>query len=95
VCARYGGEEFVILMPGANAPTAVRIAERIRRQVELHFASGLRSGAPAPLTVSVGVSTAGATTSRETLIAQADSALLWAKTSGKNVVNVYPALTTP
>jgi diguanylate cyclase (GGDEF)-like protein len=95
VCARYGGEEFVILMPGANAPTAVRIAERIRRQVELHFASGLRSGAPAALTVSVGVSTAGATTSRETLIAQADSALLWAKTSGKNVVNVYPALTTP
>jgi diguanylate cyclase (GGDEF)-like protein len=95
VCARYGGEEFVILMPGANAPTAMRIAERIRRQVELHFASGLRSGAPVPLTVSVGVSTAGASTSRETLIAQADSALLWAKTSGKNVVNVYPALTTP
>ena len=95
VCARYGGEEFVILMPGANAPIAVRIAERIRRQVEQHFASGLRSGAPVPLTVSVGVSTAGATTSRETLIAQADSALLWAKTSGKNVVNVYPALTTP
>jgi diguanylate cyclase (GGDEF)-like protein len=94
VCARYGGEEFVILMPGANAPIAVRIAERIRRQVELHFASGLRSGAPMPLTVSVGVSTAGTSTSRETLIAQADSALHRAKTSGKNVVNVYPALTT-
>ena len=31
VCARYGGEEFVILMPGANAATALRIAERIRR----------------------------------------------------------------
>ena len=44
VCARYGGEEFVILMPGANAATALRIAERIRRQVEQHFASGLRAG---------------------------------------------------
>jgi diguanylate cyclase (GGDEF)-like protein len=95
VCARYGGEEFVILMPGAGAPTALRIAERIRRQVEQHFASGLRSGQPMPTTVSVGVSTASPTTSRETLIAQADSALLWAKTSGKNLVNLYPALTTP
>jgi diguanylate cyclase (GGDEF)-like protein len=94
VCARYGGEEFVILMPGASAPTALRIAERIRRQVELHFASGLRSAAPVSVTVSVGVSTAAPTTSRETLIAQADSALLWAKASGKNVVNIYPALTT-
>ena len=95
VCARYGGEEFVILMPGAGAPTALRIAERIRRQVEQHFASGLRAGQPMPTTVSVGVSTASPTTSRETLIAQADSALLWAKTSGKNLVNLYPALTTP
>ena len=58
VCARYGGEEFVILMPGAGASTALRIAERIRRQVEQHFATGLRSGVPVPLTVSVGVSTA-------------------------------------
>jgi diguanylate cyclase (GGDEF)-like protein len=89
VCARYGGEEFVILMPGASAPTALRIAERIRRLVEQHFASGLRSGSPIPVTVSVGVSTASPTTSRETLIAQADSALMWAKTSGKNLVNLY------
>ena len=95
VCARYGGEEFVILMPGANAQTAVRIAERIRRQVEQHFASGLRSGVPVSPTVSVGVSTASPSTSRETLIAQADAALFAAKSGGKNLVNVYPALTTP
>jgi diguanylate cyclase (GGDEF)-like protein len=90
VCARYGGEEFVILMPGANAPTALRIAERIRRQVEQHFASGLRSGSPVSPTVSVGVSSAQPTTTRETLIAQADSALFQAKGAGKNVVCVYP-----
>ena len=40
VCARYGGEEFVIVMPGAGPETALRIAERIRRQVEQHFADG-------------------------------------------------------
>jgi diguanylate cyclase (GGDEF)-like protein len=93
VCARFGGEEFVILMPGANAETALRIAERIRRQVEQHFSAASRSGAGR--TVSVGVATAVPTTTRETLIAQADAALFRAKSSGKNVVCVYPFLTTP
>ena len=92
LCARYGGEEFVILMPGANAPTALRIAERIRKQVEQHFGAGSRFGA-AP-TVSVGVSAAASTTTRETLIAQADSALFQAKTTGKNIVCLHPSLTT-
>jgi diguanylate cyclase (GGDEF)-like protein len=93
VCARYGGEEFVILMPGANAETALRIAERIRRQVEQHFSAGPRDRAGR--TVSVGVATAVPTTTRETLIAQADAALFRAKGSGKNLVCVYPFLTTP
>ena len=90
VCARYGGEEFVILMPGANAATAFRIAERIRRQVEQHFVSGARAGGPIGSTVSVGVASAQPATTRETLIAHADAALFQAKARGKNVVCVYP-----
>jgi len=90
VCARYGGEEFAILMPGANAATAFRIAERIRRQIEQHFVSGGRAGGPIPVTVSVGVASAQPATTRETLIAHADSALFQAKARGKNVVCVYP-----
>jgi len=89
VCARYGGEEFVILMPGAGASTALRIAERIRRQVEQHFATGLRSGVPVPLTVSAGVSTASPSVTRDALVAQADAALLRAKGTGKNQVNLH------
>ena len=89
VCARYGGEEFVILMPGAGSATALRIAERIRRQVEQHFATGLRSGVPVPLTVSAGVSTATPSISRDVLVAQADAALLRAKGTGKNQVNLH------
>ena len=89
VCARYGGEEFVILMPGAGASTALRIAERIRRQVEQHFATGLRSGVPVPLTVSIGVSTASPDVTRDALVTRADSALLRAKTMGKNQVNLH------
>lgn len=89
VCARYGGEEFVILMPGAGSSTALRIAERIRRQVEQHFATGLRSGVPVPLTVSVGVSTAAPSVTRDALVTQADAALLRAKFTGKNQVNLH------
>lgn len=89
VCARYGGEEFVILMPGAGCSTALRIAERIRRQVEQHFATGLRSGVPGPLTVSVGVATARPNVTRDALVAQADEALLRAKGTGKNQVNLH------
>jgi len=89
VCARYGGEEFVILMPGAGASTALRIAERIRRQVEQHFASGLRSSVPIPLTVSVGVSTARPNVTRDALVTQADEALLRAKGTGKNQVHLH------
>jgi diguanylate cyclase (GGDEF)-like protein len=86
VCARYGGEEFVILMPGAGASTALRIAERIRRQVEQHFAGGRRSGVPIPLTVSIGVGTATPSVTRDVIIAQADEGLLVAKSRGKNQV---------
>jgi diguanylate cyclase (GGDEF)-like protein len=89
VCARYGGEEFVILMPGAGSSTALRIAERIRRQVEQHFATGLRSGVPVPLTVSIGVSTASPNVTRDALVTQADAALLNAKATGKNKVNLH------
>jgi diguanylate cyclase (GGDEF)-like protein len=89
VCARYGGEEFVILMPGAGASTALRIAERIRRQVEQHFATGLRSGVPVPLTVSIGVSTASPDVTRDALVTKADTALLRAKATGKNQVNLH------
>lgn len=89
VCARYGGEEFVILMPGAGASTALRIAERIRRQVEQHFVTGLRSGVPVPLTVSIGVSTASPDVTRDALVTRADTALLRAKATGKNQVNLH------
>lgn len=95
VCARYGGEEFVILMPGAGSSTALSIAERIRRQVEQHFATGLRSGVPVPLTVSIGVSTATPSVSRDTLVNQADSALLEAKATGKNQVRLAGGVESP
>ena len=33
VC-RYGGEEFLVLLPGSDAATAHRVAERLRKWAE-------------------------------------------------------------
>jgi diguanylate cyclase (GGDEF)-like protein len=88
VCARYGGEEFAVLMPGATAPIAVQVGERIRRHTESHFATSGRFPANVP-TLSVGVSTARPDMTGEALIATADLALAWAKAGGKNVVKQY------
>lgn len=88
VCARYGGEEFAVLMPGATAPIAVQVGERIRRHTESHFATSGRFPANVP-TLSVGVSTARPDMTGEALIATADMALAWAKAGGKNVVKQY------
>lgn len=89
VCARYGGEEFAILMPGASASTAYQIAERIRRHTESHFSDNWRYAAGARPTLSIGVANATGDTSGLALVATADSALLWAKAAGKNVVKLY------
>lgn len=91
VCARYGGEEFAILMPGANASTAFRIAERIRRHTESHLSDGWRHTANAGPTLSIGVSTASPDMTGDLLVATADAALLRAKAEGKNVVKLYTA----
>jgi len=89
VCARYGGEEFAVLMPGASAPIAVQVGERIRRHTESHFATSGRFPPHVRPTLSVGVSTARPDMTGEALIATADTALAWAKAAGKNVVKEY------
>jgi diguanylate cyclase (GGDEF)-like protein len=89
VCARYGGEEFAVLMPGATAPIAVQVGERIRRHTESHFATSGRFPPHVRPTLSVGVSTARPDMTGEALIATADLALAWAKAGGKNVVKQY------
>ncbi len=86
--ARYGGEEFVVLLPGTEPGAAAAIAERICKAVER---SGIAHPA-APLgRISVSVGAATARPSAEdrdpsTLIKNADSALYWAKTHGRNRV---------
>lgn len=80
--ARYGGEEFVVLLPGADAESACKVAERIRAGIE-------RGPWPhLPVTASIGVAEAREGTTAELLLAEADAALYVSKREGKNRVTL-------
>jgi diguanylate cyclase (GGDEF)-like protein len=82
--ARYGGEEFVMVLPGTTAGQAGALAERIAQGVrDIH----LDVPHPPPLSISIGVADYPACgRDRESLIAAADTALLFAKRSGRDMV---------
>ena len=78
---RYGGDEFLVIMPGADAPTAKQVAERICRSIA-------HNGYLA--TVSIGSTTFDGRQEIDvrTLIERADANLYQAKHDGKNQVAV-------
>ncbi len=88
IICRYGGEEFSLLMPGADAAEAIRILERLHRQMQtLHFQSDEHSF---QVTFSAGVSQlAQHNRHPEKLIEEADQALYRAKRTGRNQSIVY------
>lgn len=84
---RYGGEEFVLILPRNDATIAVRIANRMRQEIERFDWSSLSPGLA--VTISVGCAQWQSTMSIETLIAAADQALYQAKHQGRNQVCLY------
>ena len=84
LCGRFGGEEFLIILPHTKAPGALRFAERLREKIQNH--SFIYQGRKIPITISLGVTTAGPTDSVISLIDRADQALYQAKTRGRNRV---------
>lgn len=83
---RYGGEEFVIIINNINEEQALKIAERIRRNVsEYEFIKPDNSGI-FNVTVSIGVTMLNPEDNEITIFQRADSNLYQAKQTGRNKV---------
>lgn len=95
LAARYGGEEFAVLLPDTSETGALRIAERLRQELN----GAAIDHAPSPigrwLTLSIGAASLvpnALQTPRE-LVRRADEALYASKAGGRD--RVTPASTLP
>lgn len=89
---RYGGEEFLLILPETRLDGAVAFAERVRLAVA---ATALDENGEC-ITISIGVTERlGDDVSSDTLIAEADRALLDAKNAGRNRVVVHSVSRCP
>jgi diguanylate cyclase (GGDEF)-like protein len=70
-------------VPETTGESAVRVADKLRRQIESHYFPGV----PRPVTISCGVADYPAHgTTRDEIVAAADGALYMAKQAGRNKV---------
>ncbi len=79
--ARYGGEEFAVLSPFSGGAQALRLAEKLRRDI-----AGHTFGSLPPITVSIGCTDYIGGETPESFIERADNALYDAKRTGKDRV---------
>jgi diguanylate cyclase (GGDEF)-like protein len=89
---RLGGEEFLLVLQGIDLTQAFRVAERAR--VELAGTDIPVSGGSLRVTASFGVAQRRPGEPRDSVVARADEALLSAKRSGRNRVEVEPPSAT-
>ncbi|WP_461833397.1 GGDEF domain-containing protein [Desulfothermus sp.] len=87
IAARYGGEEFVLLLPHVSLEEALKLAEKIRREVRaLEIDHNFSSHGV--ITVSIGVCSVipRSNIKKEDLLLAADEAMYHSKNMGKNRV---------
>ena len=85
ILGRIGGEEFGVLVRAGTEREGLRVAERIRREVEL-IQFRPRGERLVPLTVSVGAANCDVDASVSELMRAADERLYEAKRGGRNCV---------
>ena len=86
--ARWGGEEFAVLLSDTGHQSAVRVAERLRRQIEtlkIKF-----NDHQIHLEASIGVIMCRKREPLEQAMQRVDLCLRQAKTQGRNRITVYP-----
>lgn len=89
VVARIGGEEFVVLLPGVDAESARRSAERLRLRLAERQIPHEASSVSSHVTLSVGLAVFDTDTMDQfdQLLRLADEALYRAKTQGRDCVS--------
>ncbi|MDR2443493.1 MAG: GGDEF domain-containing protein [Deltaproteobacteria bacterium] len=86
---RYGGDEFIVILPEANLRDTVKVADKLRRQIEVvEFQVNQNSDTTIPVTISLGVSEVVKGDTPTSILARADQALYKSKQSGRNMVSV-------
>ncbi|MET0068164.1 MAG: GGDEF domain-containing protein [Candidatus Thiodiazotropha sp.] len=84
---RYGGEEFVILIKSSDVHEAKHVFDRIRKAIERHHYAKVKR-----VTVSIGVTQIANQTGPSEAFSEADTALYFAKSHGRNRVCMYKEL---
>lgn len=88
VVSRYGGEEFLIILPETDEIKAFMALERVRENIArrpVKIGNGKLN-----ITVSIGITEVDINDSSTDAIQRADLALLQAKRSGKNRIEIAP-----
>lgn len=89
---RFGGEEFIVLLPQASATDAADIAKRIQSALSMRNIEHMASYVTNKVTVSIGIAEWSPGLTASQLVSRADSALYYAKNSGRNQYQIfYPA----
>jgi diguanylate cyclase (GGDEF)-like protein len=95
LAGRFGGEEFVILLPQTHEYDALTVAERLRAHIAamtIPVDDADPAGRVVNLTISVGVAALdGERRELTDMLAAADSALYYAKETGRNRTHVIAA----
>jgi diguanylate cyclase (GGDEF)-like protein len=78
IVGRVGGEEFLVILPDVPHESAVQIAEKIRKKIEVLVPASV------PITISGGVTEHLDTESIEEVLERADQLLYAAKKQGRN-----------
>ena len=82
---RYGGDEFMILLPGADKESALKVGDTLMQQIHTERFYLDEVGDDLNITISVGVASApDDAQSGKDLIRKADTALYYAKRFGRN-----------
>ena len=84
---RYGGEEFIVVLNDCPANMAIKVMERFRKNIEDYIFPGIGQ-----LTISVGIADIRGGQLPSTILDQADRALYYAKSHGRNQVQHYREL---